>query len=102
MRRFHGVARSWRVSAVGCGAHLAAQTAPAATGPPSRRPSQAEPSGQSATFTFFNRPIVVLRARVLGRGPAERAEGARRALDDLVARGNHRTRRMAAVRRRLR
>jgi small-conductance mechanosensitive channel len=39
---------------------------------------------------FVNRPIVVLRARVLGRGPAERAEGARRALDDLVERGTTR------------
>ena len=47
----------------------------------------AEPSGQAAPLVFFNRPIVVLRARVVGRGPAERAEGARHALDDLVSRG---------------
>ena len=76
--------------AAGWGADLAAQTAPAAQGPPPGpvpAAIRAEPSGQSATFTFFNRPIVVLRARVLGRGPAERADGARRALDDLVARG---------------
>jgi len=62
--------------AVAWGAGLAAQTPPPTT--------RAEPSGQSATVVFFNRPIVVLRARVLGRGPAERAEGAERALEDLV------------------
>jgi small-conductance mechanosensitive channel len=48
----------------------------------------AEPSGESATLVFYNRPIVTFRARVLGRGPAERAEGAVRTLDDLVANGN--------------
>jgi small-conductance mechanosensitive channel len=47
----------------------------------------AEPSGQSATVTVVNRPIVVLSARVLGRSPAERADAAGRAVDDLVARG---------------
>ena len=46
-----------------------------------------EPSGEVAPLTFFNRPIAVLRARVLGRGPAERAAGASRMLDDLVAQG---------------
>jgi small-conductance mechanosensitive channel len=45
----------------------------------------AEPSGESFTFTYFNRPIVVLRARVLGRPPSERAAIAVRVLDDLVA-----------------
>ena len=43
-----------------------------------------EPSGESATVTFSNRPIVVLRARVLGRQPSERAAAAERALDDVV------------------
>jgi small-conductance mechanosensitive channel len=43
-----------------------------------------EPSGQTATLTYFNRTIVVLRARVVGRPPAERVEGAERILDDLV------------------
>jgi small-conductance mechanosensitive channel len=47
---------------------------------------RAEPSDQTVPFVFFNRSIVVLRARVLGRGPAERAEGAARALDELAAR----------------
>jgi small-conductance mechanosensitive channel len=45
----------------------------------------AVPSAEPFTFTFFNRPIVMLRARVLGRSPVERAIGARRALDDLIA-----------------
>jgi small-conductance mechanosensitive channel len=60
-------------------AGVAAQTLPAAFA--------AEPSGQSATVTVVNRPIVVLSARVLGRSPAERADAAGRAVDDLVARG---------------
>ncbi|HET9272357.1 MAG TPA: hypothetical protein VFO31_29470, partial [Vicinamibacterales bacterium] len=47
----------------------------------------AEPSSQTASLTFASRPIVTFRARVLGRLPAERAETARRALDDLVAQG---------------
>ena len=34
---------------------------------------------------YFNRPIVVLKARVLGRSPMERAAGAERALDELAA-----------------
>jgi small-conductance mechanosensitive channel len=47
-----------------------------------------ERSSQPATLVFFNRPIVTLRARVLGREPAERAAGARRMLEDLVEGGN--------------
>jgi small-conductance mechanosensitive channel len=43
-----------------------------------------ERTGESATLTYANRPIVVLRARVLGRGPAERVVLATRVLDDLV------------------
>ena len=62
-------------------------TAPAT--PPATLPAiaviGAEPSGESFTFTYFNRPIVVLRARVLGRPPSERAAIAVRVLDDLVA-----------------
>jgi small-conductance mechanosensitive channel len=46
----------------------------------------AEPAGQSATVTFFNRSIVVLRARVLGREPAERVVAAERVLHDLADR----------------
>jgi small-conductance mechanosensitive channel len=43
-----------------------------------------ESAGQSATVMFSNRPIVVLRARVMGRMPAERAAVAVRLLDGLV------------------
>jgi small-conductance mechanosensitive channel len=46
---------------------------------------RAEPSGETAVVTLFNRPIVSLRARVLGRSPQERATAAERILDDLVA-----------------
>jgi small-conductance mechanosensitive channel len=48
-------------------------------------PPIAERTVESATLSLFNRPIVVFRARVLGRGPAERVRGARRVLDELVA-----------------
>ena len=47
----------------------------------------AERSGQPAALVFFNRPIVTLRARVLGREPTERAAGARRMLEDLIEGG---------------
>jgi small-conductance mechanosensitive channel len=60
-------------------AGLAAQVATAVV--------DAEPSSQTADLTFASRPVVTFRARVLGRLPAERAETARRALDDLVAQG---------------
>ena len=46
-----------------------------------------EPSGASFTLTYFNRHIVVLRARVMGRTPEERATSATRILDELVERG---------------
>jgi small-conductance mechanosensitive channel len=46
-----------------------------------------EPSGETATLTFFNRPIVVLRARVVSRRPIERAMSAERVLEDLAAQG---------------
>ncbi len=68
---------------------LAAGTLAAQPQPPPALPSVAvlgaEPSGESFTLTYFNRPIVVLRARVLGRPPSERAAIAVRVLDDLVA-----------------
>ena len=47
----------------------------------------AEPSGETATVVFFNRPIVVLRARVLGRAPAERALSSNRLMEDLISGG---------------
>jgi small-conductance mechanosensitive channel len=46
----------------------------------------AQPTSETATLVFFNRPIVSLRARVLERSPGERAAAAREALDELVAR----------------
>ena len=49
--------------------------------------AQAEPSGEVSTLTFFNRPIVVLRARVLGRGPRERVTAAEGILGQLVEAG---------------
>jgi small-conductance mechanosensitive channel len=47
----------------------------------------AEPSGEPATVSYFNRPFATLRARVLGREPADRAANAVRTLDELVAQG---------------
>ena len=46
-----------------------------------------EPSSQSAPLVFFNRPIIVFRARVFGREPQDRADAALHALDDLAAHG---------------
>jgi hypothetical protein len=75
--------------ALGSAASLAAQTPPTARAPrpPVLASIQSEPSAQSTIFAFFNRPIVTLRARVLGREPVERADGARRALDLLIEDG---------------
>ena len=71
-----------------------AQTPPAApqTSPPGlvglvAAGDAAERAGESVMLTFANRPIVVLRAVVLGRRPAERAAIAGRVLDDLIAQG---------------
>src|SRR5262245_58296750 len=61
--------------------------------PPPQQPAalvenaSAEPSGQVATLSFANRPIVTLRARLLGRDPIDRVASAERVLDDLVAEG---------------
>src|SRR5262249_35893466 len=44
----------------------------------------AQRASDSFTLSFFNRPIVVLRATVLGHGPEARAVAAERLLDDLV------------------
>ncbi len=74
-----------------CGTALAAQSQT----PPDNAALQrllevglhAEPSGETATVVFFNRPIVVLRARVLGRAPAERALSSSRLMDDLISGG---------------
>jgi small-conductance mechanosensitive channel len=72
------------VCATGVVARAQTPAQPAPTGSP---PVVAEPSGDAVTLTYFNRPILVYRARVLGRGPAERAAAASRALDEQVAQG---------------
>jgi small-conductance mechanosensitive channel len=74
------------------GAVLAAQPrpAPAAQPPPPGAIAatlNSEPAGETFTLTFANRPIVVLRARVLGRRPVERASGVDRALEELSGDG---------------
>ena len=66
---------------------VGAQPPPGAVPGPGPTTIQAEASGEAATVSFFNRSIVVLRARVLGRGPGERAAGAVRMLEDLVNQG---------------
>jgi len=61
--------------------------------PPPQQPApvvegaSAEPSEHAATLSFANRPIVTLRARVLGRDPADRVASATRVLDELIADG---------------
>ena len=47
----------------------------------------AEPSAQPDTLVYFNRPIVTLRATVLGRQPHERTVAAVNALDELLDSG---------------
>ncbi len=49
--------------------------------------ASAEPSEQVATLIFANRPIVTLRARVLGRDPDDRVASATRVLDELIGDG---------------
>jgi hypothetical protein len=55
--------------------------------PPQAVTISVEASGESATFTYFNRPIVTLRARIMGRSPAGRAAGAVRIMEELVQNG---------------
>jgi small-conductance mechanosensitive channel len=64
-----------------------APPAPAPAPAPIDTVVSAQPSGEASTLTFANRPIVVLRAQVLGRLPADRTEAAERMLGDLVAQG---------------
>ena len=49
--------------------------------------STAAPADQAAALVYHNRLIVMLRARVLSRMPAERAAAATRLFDDLLAKG---------------
>jgi small-conductance mechanosensitive channel len=82
----------------GCGAVVFAQPAPAAPQPPSAGSQPpalpaspaavtVEPAAQAATLVFFNRPIVALKATVLGRRPADRTTAAIKALDEVVDSG---------------
>jgi small-conductance mechanosensitive channel len=71
-----------------CGGVARAQTPPVpATPSPVDAFLTATPSSATFTFAYFNRPIVLFKANVLGRSPIERAAAAGRALDDLVAQG---------------
>src|SRR4051794_1252262 len=71
----------------GGAAGVQAQTAPATPSQASAALLNATPTSETFTFTYFNRPIVVLKANVLGRTPSERAVGVGRALDELVDQG---------------
>src|SRR5678815_5140099 len=70
---------------------LSAQAGSAQTGspaavaePPFLAVGAATAAPASETLTFINRPIVVFRATVVGRSPAERVTAAARVLDELV------------------
>jgi small-conductance mechanosensitive channel len=63
------------------------QAPPPPQPPPIVESASAEPSGQVATLTFANRPIVTLRARLVGRDPIDRVASAERVLDDLISEG---------------
>ena len=58
---------------------------PAPVPQPSTVAISIEPSGRSLTVIYFNRPVVVLRASIMGRGPEDRRALAIRMMDDLVA-----------------
>jgi small-conductance mechanosensitive channel len=64
---------------------LAASAADAQT--PAAPALKVERANHGATLTFFNRDIVVFRARVAGREPAERAAAAERLLHELAVQG---------------
>jgi small-conductance mechanosensitive channel len=71
---------------------LAAQTSAVPTGQTQPSPTLGaalgiERAAEPAVVTYFNRPIVTLRAAVGGRSPQERATAVVRLLDDLVDRG---------------
>ena len=68
-----------------CSARPSAQGQPTAAS--TTTAVRAEPSDETAVVTFFNRPIISLRARVVGRSPRERASAAERILDELVDQG---------------
>jgi small-conductance mechanosensitive channel len=64
------------------------QTPPAPVQPPAVEATVTpERSERPATLTLANRPIVTLRAHVLGRDPADRVASASRVLDELIGQG---------------
>jgi small-conductance mechanosensitive channel len=65
------------------GALAAAQDRPALQLPPTQA-LDVQRVDETAAFVYFNRPILVFRARLLGRSPADRVAAAHRLLDDLV------------------
>jgi small-conductance mechanosensitive channel len=84
--RWHRTALAVLCVVLGASGVLAGQTqtpAPAPGSTAAALASQRVP--ENFTLFFYNRPIVVFRARVLGRSPSERAVGAGRLLHDLVA-----------------
>lgn len=62
-----------------------AATAPPAAAAPAALALEVERTAESATLSYFNRSIVTVRARVMGRTPAERVAIGVRTLDNLVA-----------------
>ena len=73
-----------------CALSASAQTQPAPPAPAQGALAAvvtAERTEDRATVRLANRPIVELKARVLGRSPAERALAAERILEDLVGQG---------------
>ena len=55
--------------------------------PPEPALTEAVPSGREAVLTYVNRPITILRARVLLHAPDDRVAAARQLLDQLVDQG---------------
>jgi small-conductance mechanosensitive channel len=77
----------WLIAAAAiaaCVLPAAAQTPPATSPALDAGTFAFERTSETASVTFFNRRIAVLRARVLGRSPAERSAGVVRLLDGLV------------------
>jgi len=85
-RRCRNAALAVGLALVSIGAAAGQDRPPAPAGAPAS-PLVAERADESYTLTFFNREIVRLRARVVGRRPAERALGASRLLRELVTQG---------------